>query len=204
MSRTECQVKVPSICVPITEPHVMKTCSLSQQLIRLGRDQRGVSAVEFAMVLPLMLTLYLGAVEVSSGVAIDRKVTLTARTVADLASQVKSIDTNTDMQNILKASAQVIIPYDATKLKVTLSQVKIDANSNATIDWSCTLNGNKESGSVTVPSALVVPGTWLIWSEVAYSYTPSVGYVVTGTLNLSDRIYMRPRLSASVPFKSTC
>jgi len=60
------------------------------------------------------------------------------------------------------------------------------------------------SGSVTVPSALVVPGTWLIWSEVAYSYTPSVGYVVTGTLNLSDRIYMRPRLSASVPFKSTC
>jgi Flp pilus assembly protein TadG len=182
----------------------MKTCSLSQQLIRLGRDQRGVSAVEFAMVLPLMLTLYLGAVEVSSGVAIDRKVTLTARTVADLASQAKSIDSNTDMQNILNASAQVIIPYDATKLKVTVSQVKIDANSNATIDWSCTLNGNKESGSVTVPSALVVPSTWLIWSEVAYSYTPSVGYVVTGTLNLSDRIYMRPRLSASVPFKSTC
>jgi Flp pilus assembly protein TadG len=182
----------------------MTTCSLSQQFIRLGGDQRGVSAVEFAMVLPLMLTLYLGAVEVSTGVAIDRKVTLTARTVADLASQAKSIDTNTDMQNILKASAQVIIPYDATKLKVTVSQVKIDANSNATIDWSCTLNGNKESGSVTVPSALVLPGIWLIWSEVSYSYTPSIGYVVTGTLNLSDRIYMRPRLSASVPFKSTC
>jgi Flp pilus assembly protein TadG len=156
------------------------------------------------MVLPLMLTLYLGAVEVSTGVAIDRKVTLTARTVADLASQVKSIDTNTDMQNILNASAQVIIPYDATKLKVTLSQVKIDANSNATIDWSCTLNGNKESGSVTVPSALVLPGIWLIWSEVSYSYQPSIGYVVTGTLNLSDRIYMRPRLTPSVKFNSTC
>jgi len=185
----------------------MKTCSLSQQLIRLGRDQRGVSAVEFAMLLPLMLTLYLGAVEVSQGVAIDRKVTLTARTVADLASQVKQIDTASDMQNILKASAQVITPHDATKVKVTVSEVKIDANSNASIVWSCTLNGNKESGSVTFPAgagALVVPNTWLIWSEVSYSYKPAIGYVVTGTLNLSDRIYMRPRLSADVKFDKTC
>ena len=62
-------------------------------------DQRGVSAVEFAMLLPLMLTLYLGAVEISQGVGIDRKVTLTSRTVADLASQVSSIS-NADMTNI--------------------------------------------------------------------------------------------------------
>ena len=64
---------------------------LPQYLVRLGRDQRGVSAVEFAMLLPLMITLYLGVVEISQAVGIDRKVTLTTRTVADLASQVKSI-----------------------------------------------------------------------------------------------------------------
>ena len=37
--------------------------------LRLASDQRGVSAVEFAMLLPLMLSLYLGGVEVSQGVA---------------------------------------------------------------------------------------------------------------------------------------
>ena len=63
---------------------------------------RGVSAVEFAMLLPLMITLYLGGVEISQGVAIDRKVTLTTRTVADLASQVSSIN-NADMTNMLNA-----------------------------------------------------------------------------------------------------
>jgi Flp pilus assembly protein TadG len=179
--------------------------ALSQQLVRLGRDQRGVSAVEFAMILPLMLTLYLGAVEISQGVGIDRKVTLTTRTVADLASQVTSINSS-DMTNILNSSSQVIMPYDASKLKVTVSQVTIDANSIATISWSCTLNGTKRTvgSSVTLPSALNVANTSLIWSEVAYSYKPTIGYVVTGTLNLSDQIYMRPRLSNSVAFNGTC
>ena len=60
----------------------------SDRLGRLAGDERGVSAVEFAMLLPLMLTLYLGAVEISQGIGADRKVTLTARTVADLVSQV--------------------------------------------------------------------------------------------------------------------
>jgi hypothetical protein len=89
---------------------------------------------------------------------------------------------------------------------VTVSQVKIDSNSTATIDWSCTLNGTKRGtgSSVTLPSALVVPSTWLIWSEVSYSYKPTIGYVVTGTLNLSDQIYMRPRQSTSVTLSGSC
>ena len=99
---------------------------LSQRFASLRRDQKGVSAVEFAMLLPLMITLYLGAVEISQGVGIDRKVTLTARTVADLASQVSSIN-NADMTNMLNASAAVIAPFTAGQLKVTVSAVTIDA-----------------------------------------------------------------------------
>jgi Flp pilus assembly protein TadG len=86
---------------------------LSQQVAGLGREQDGGTAVEFAMLLPLMLTLYLGAVEISQAVAIDRKVTLTSRTVADLASQASSISSS-DMSNILGASSAVIAPYDAS------------------------------------------------------------------------------------------
>ena len=60
--------------------------SIERRLRRLIGDERGVSAVEFALLLPLMLTLYLGAVEVSQGIGADRKVTLTARTIGDLVS----------------------------------------------------------------------------------------------------------------------
>jgi len=166
---------------------------------RLAGDQRGVSAVEFALLLPLMITLYLGVVEISQGVSIDRKVTLTTRTIADLASQVSSIN-NADMTNILNATASVIAPYDTTKLKVTVTAVTIDANSKATVAWSDTLNGTKRAvgSTVTLPPALNVANTTLIWSEVSYYYKPAIGYVITGALDLSDQIYMRPRLSTTV------
>ncbi len=178
---------------------IMSQPNLSQRLARFSQDQRGVSAVEFAMLLPLMITLYLGTVEISQGVGIDRKVTLVTRTVADLAAQVSSIN-NADMTNLLTASSAVIAPYDNSKLKVTVSLVAIDANGSAKISWSDTLNGTKRTvgSTVTLPAALNVASTSLIWSEVSYSYTPTIGYVVTGTLNLSDQIYMRPRLSDTI------
>lgn len=175
-------------------------CRLREtRVARLASDERGVSAVEFAMLLPLMVTLYLGAVEISQGIGADRKVTLTARTVADLVSQVSSIDNN-GMTNSLNASAAVMAPFPTNNLKVVVSSVKIDGQGKATIDWSDAYNGGARSkgSTVTLPAALVVPNSYLIWSEVQYTYTPVIGHVVTGTLTLKDHIYMRPRLSDQV------
>ena len=52
----------------------------------LARDRRGLAAVEFALIVPLMLVLFYGTLEFSSGVAVDRKVTLVARTLSDLTT----------------------------------------------------------------------------------------------------------------------
>ena len=166
---------------------------------RFAGDTRGLSAVEFALLLPLMLTMYLGGSEVSQAITASRKVTLVARAVADLSSQVSSI-TDSSMTNILNASTAIVAPFTAGKLKVTVSQVKIDANNRATIEWSDTLNGTKRGTgtSVTLPAALNVANTWLIWTEAEYFYEPTFGSGITGSLNLKDQMYMRPRLSNSV------
>jgi Flp pilus assembly protein TadG len=172
---------------------------ISERLRRLTADERGVSAVEFAMLLPLMLSLYLGSVEISQGIGADRKVTLTARTVGDLVAQVSSVS-DAEMTNSLNAGSAVMAPFALSHLKVTVSSVSIDANGKATVDWSDSLNGTARAkgSTVTLPAALNVPNTSLIWSEVQYAYTPTIGYVVSGTLTLKDQIYMRPRLSATV------
>ena len=109
------------------------------------------------MLLPLMLTLYLGAVEISQGIALDRKVTLTARTVADLVSQVDEHQQHRHDQ-LLNAATAVMAPFPDANLKVTVSSVKIDAHGKAKIAWSDTNNGTaRANGStVTLPTALNV------------------------------------------------
>lgn len=165
---------------------------------RLARDTRGVSAVEFALVLPLMIALYLGLAEVAQGIGIDRKVALTAHALSDLASQAPSSISNSEMTSILDAAAAVMAPYPTDPLAVTVSAINIDANGKAKVAWSDTRGGTALAcgSSITVPGALAIPGSQLILSEVTYAYKPAIGYTITGTLTLSEKLYMSPRISA--------
>jgi len=179
---------------------------LRRRLLTLASNQRGVAAVEFAMLLPVMITLYIGGVEISRMVSVDRKVTLTARSVADLVAQSTTV-TNNEMTNILNAANAVLAPYLSANAKVTVSSVKIDADKKATIEWSDTCHGTARAvnSTITLSPALATPNTWLIWAEVSYTYTPIFGgaptdllYKLTGPKILQDQIYMRPRLQDSV------
>lgn len=175
------------------------------RLRKLARDKRGVSAVEFALLSPLMIGMYLGGVEISDGIGIDRKVTLTAGAMANLAAQVATISSS-DMTDILKASTAIMSPYPTTPLKIVISCINIDSTKAAKVKWSETSGGTKRStgSSVTLPSALAVANTQLLLSEVSYGYKPIVGYVITGTLTLSETMYMSPRISAPTYGTTAC
>ncbi|MBI1202002.1 MAG: pilus assembly protein [Rhodopseudomonas sp.] len=174
----------------------------SNLLRRFAGDRRGVSAVEFALLAPVMIGLYLGSVEISDGVGASRKVSLTAAALANLTAQVSTISAS-DMSNILNASSAIISPYDASKLKITVSCLSVDKNNAVTVKWTATRNGGV-GGAATVPAALTADYTatktktypvYFIYSQVSYSYTPTVGYTITGSINLSDKMYMSPRLT---------
>jgi Flp pilus assembly protein TadG len=173
---------------------------------RFHRDAGGASAVEFAIILPMMLVLFFGTVELSNGVAVDRKVTLTARTLSDLISQASTVS-DADLSNSFAASSSIMTPYPSGPVKAVISEVKVDSAGAATIAWSAASNATARAkgSSVTLPTALAVPGTYLIWSEVNYTYTPVVGYVLKTGLTLSDQFFTRPRQSACVLYnQSSC
>ena len=181
------------------------TATMFGRLRHFGRDARGVSAVEFALLLPMMIALYLGGVEISSGVSIQRKVTLTAGTVANLTAQSTTLVT-ADVSNILNASTSILSPYSTTDATATVSCIAIDSTGRAKVSWSVTKGGTaRTAGSVvTIPTALAVPSTQLIFSEVSYPYRPIVGYTITGTLTLADKMYMSPRITAPTYNGTAC
>jgi len=176
----------------------------SNFLRRFGRDRRGVSAVEFALLAPFMIALYLGCTEVSDGVGAQRKVSLTAATVANLAAQESALN-NAQMTTILNASMAIVAPYNSSLLKIVVSGLTIDAKGKATVDWSDAKNGAAlaKNATVTIPAALAVPGSYLVLSEVSFAYTPIVGNAITGTMTLTDKMYMTPRKSLTISRTAT-
>jgi Flp pilus assembly protein TadG len=164
---------------------------------RFRRERRGVSAVEFALLLPVMLTCYLGGTEVTQGITIKRKTTIATRTIGDLVAQDVSI-TNAEMTAIFAATAAVVAPYPSANLKIVVSSITIDANNIARVTWSDASPGataRVPNSTVTLPTGLnQFVNTTLIWAEAEYTYTPPIGYVITGSMTLTDKLYLRPRL----------
>ena len=180
-----------------------------QCLADFRRDRSGIAATEFAVVVPLMLVLFFGVVEFSTGVAVDRKVTIVARTLSDLVSQNTSV-TDTQFTNFFNAGNQVMSqyalpPYSASTLHSTISELYVDPNTHtAKVQWSKGYAIRATGSTVTIPTALKVDGTYLIFSEVSYLYTPTVGYVMASSgVNLSDVSYTRPRQSSCVLYNTT-
>jgi hypothetical protein len=113
------------------------------------------------------------------------------------------------MTNILDASSAIISPYSASNLKMTLSCLKMSSTGKATVQWSATRNGTARTVGSTYSfsssnSALAVPNSWLLLAEVTYAYTPTVGYTISGTLNLTDQMFMSPRITAPTYGVTTC
>src|SRR5579883_1726889 len=190
---------------------------------RPGAGESGMAATEFALILPVMLMLFTGTYIYGTVTEINRKVTLTARNVTDLVTQYETL-TTADMTMLMNSAAQVMAPFSMNGVVVTVGEISITSAGQASIVWSEQLaNGsitepapNYAPGTaVTIPANLVQsvpngqcppragatspgPGNCVIWGNVAYVYTPTIGYAVTGSITLGESMYMNPRLSTGV------
>jgi Flp pilus assembly protein TadG len=177
-------------------------------LAALGRDRRGVSAVEFAILLPLMITLFFGGTELSQAITIYRKVGHTATVLGDLVTQSSTMNT-TDMNNIFDAAKAIMSPYSSSDAKLLVAALswsgsawKIEwvksQGTGAATGWTA---GSAPPTSGTTPSNLQNTAQWVIVSKVDYTYTSAFSAVWnTTSIALGDIAYLRPRLSATIPF----
>jgi Flp pilus assembly protein TadG len=167
---------------------------------KLPGDRRGTALTEFAIAFPVLLLLYVGTYTLSDALACNRKVTVTARALTDLATRYPALAPS-DVSTILGASAQVMAPYPSNNAVIGLSEVKVADATHATVIWSQALNGAGLTAgtSVTIPTNMAATNAYMILGQVRYSYTPTANFTNTGTVVLSDSILMLPRVSAQVP-----
>lgn len=152
---------------------------------RFARDAGGASAVEFALVLPVMLTLWAGVSEMAHAVDNWRKVTLLARTVSDLTSQGDQNDpiASATMSDILGASSAVLRPFAATNVKIVVSALGVDAKASLVSPRVCSsvATSNATARSTGIASDLTIPnefkpdGNRYVLAEVSMPYAPMLG-----------------------------
>jgi Flp pilus assembly protein TadG len=196
---------------------------------RWRRDKSGVAAVEFAMIVPIMFFMFIGAVEISQAITVDRRVTQVASSMADLVARKETSITQTEMGDITKIGSYIMMPYSQSPLQVVVRNVSSSA-ADATKtkqSWQCTFKGLGSNPAPTcacmnetynLPPNLVTTNDSVVVAEVTYVYTPIIfdyflkktlpsGEGGPGTYTLTERIFMKPRGQAAMLLKadnSTC
>ena len=192
------------------------------ELVRRCRaNAEGVAAVEFAMIVPIMSVMFIGAVELSQAITVDRRVTQVASSTADLVARAENQISQTEIGDIMKVGGYIVSPYSKNPLKIVIRNVTSSPTS-ATVtkqSWSCTYNGTSAGGVPTqtcacsntaqsIPPNLVTTNDSVVISEVTYAYKPlvfdyflkkSFGSSGTGgTYTLAETIYLKPRGQAAM------
>jgi Flp pilus assembly protein TadG len=171
-------------------------------LKRVRSDRSGASAVEFALIAPIMIALYFGLAEYCQAMMADRKVTHVSSAIGDLVAQSDQINT-AEIDDIFKIGKSVLAPFDATNLKMRVSQVTMDANSVPSIKWTrgaaAAYNTAKLPRNSSDPNkAFIGPGESVIVAQAEYTYDSPVKYFIKSGVKFTEVFYLRPRKSDSV------
>ena len=161
------------------------TCGVRRACARFADARDGVSAIEFAFVLPVLLTIWAGMAEYSHAVDNWRKVTLLARTVSDLTAQGDTQNPigATLMSDILAASTLVLKPFNAGTVKIVVSAMAVDLTNLNLVPRVCSSTANANASprptgaasDLTVPVGFRTTGVRYVLTEVSMPYTPMLG-----------------------------
>lgn len=169
---------------------------------RFRRANGGLAATEFAMIAPLMLTIYFGVTELCDGFTANMKVTGVASSAADLVAQ-KKIITNADRNEIFAALNSLMYPYPTTpNMTIRISSLVDQGNGTVRVAWSDAQNTTARTvnSTVTIPNGLVTSGAGgsVVLAEVTYGYASPAGKLIVGTYTMSDTFYSKPRQVAQI------
>ena len=169
------------------------------RLIRkYAEDRSGSAALDFVVLLPIMLTLFIGVVEVTNILRLDRKVVAAAQTTADLITQQSAVS-NAQLSDILRAAELVLEPYPIANHSVGIAAVRFDDSSGAPVmDWQESKNGGTVPNALTMAVNMGQPGEGVVIVRVSYNYSPVFFDFILGSTSIEETSILRPRRSSVV------
>jgi Flp pilus assembly protein TadG len=176
-----------------------------------ARNRAGTAAVEFALILPGLLTLVIGSYEAANLILADLKLEAAAETAADLVAQtrINTVLQSSDFTNITNAATQVMSPFPTSSNQLKIAYASVTYNTGSpVINWHVEVNSATPINAASLPNAANAAnlGTEttgstdsVIVAQLTYSYASPVSYVLHSSYTLSEAALNRPRYMSCVP-----
>ncbi|PZU82176.1 MAG: hypothetical protein DI528_20445 [Shinella sp.] len=180
----------------------MRTSAL---LRRFLSDRQGIGGVEFALLAPMLIVIYLCAFELMIGFTVAKKATAASSTIADLVSREDKV-TKSVLKGMVDVADAIFVPYSVNNLSLKITGVKVDADKQATVAWSWSNTGAAPymvGAAVKVPDDMLIAGTFLVHSELSVGhelllYLPALSGQDIKNITIPREFFFRQRINKDI------
>lgn len=180
---------------------ILRSLANAVRLRRFWSDRRGVSAVEFALIAPILIMIYLALAELTLGMMASRRTSHLAATIGDLAAQSENL-TDANVTDLWAIGTSMMQPFDTgIILKMRLTSVTMGTDNKAKVIWSKGQNMTPYTANAvisTITTSQIAAGESLMMTEVEYDYNSPIGNFLPGTSKFTDTFYHHPRNGQAV------
>lgn len=196
---------------------VDKRAGFLEGMRRFARGRDGVAALEFALIVPLLLMLYFVTMEVAQAIEANKKVGRVGSMVGDLVTQQQAMS-KAELEGIMRIGEAMLQPYNRSQpnIEVTAIEVTDESTPKVQVVWSRRLvNGSFSAGPaagtpITIPPALRIKGSFLVQARSTLSYEPVITWAASAKttlglasafdgISMAETYYLRPRMSMTIP-----
>jgi hypothetical protein len=164
------------------------------------RDVKAMAAIEMAFIFPVMVILYVGLVDVTNLISINRRVTLTASTLADLVTQIDGTTTRSELDGIFESARAIFEPHPVEGISLSLFSFMLNSGTPQ-LRWKHT-NG---SSCGSTPAAgdemegLMADGNDIVVARVCFDHPAIIGsFLGSDDFEVDDELMLRPRQSTTL------
>ncbi|MCM2473657.1 pilus assembly protein [Rhizobium sp. CG5] len=178
-------------------------------LKRLKDNRDGIGGVEFALIVPLLLVVYICAFELTLGFSVAKRATRATGTIADLVAQQSSV-TTTFLATMPDVAAAIFTPYDTAAdgetIDLKITGIAVDSSANPTVAWSWAADGTTPyvaGTTVSVPSDMVTADVFMVRAELSVPHTlvmylPGAAAKETRSITIEREYFFQQRTGETI------
>jgi Flp pilus assembly protein TadG len=180
--------------------------SIIQSFRGFCADRKGVSAIEFALVLPVLLMMYIGTMELGQAIETNKKVSRAASMVGDLVTQEQQVS-NTDLTSVMRIGESILQPYQRTRPTITIAGIQFNSATPPVgqIVWQQRQDGSANTNCpvpavADVPASLRTKNSFVVRVQTCLHYLPVIAW---DTSALSRTLGFTAAAGFEIPMQET-